>query len=61
MLVVYLVDIHMITQPHRPELRGDRVLGPFQASADTNGPPRTYCESAVLLYSAAVLSRCLYV
>jgi hypothetical protein len=26
-LVVYLVNIHLITRPHRPELRGDRALG----------------------------------
>jgi len=43
-------------RPLRPELRADRPLGLDQAAADTDGRPRTYCESACcctpLLYSA---------
>jgi hypothetical protein len=46
-LVVYLVNIHLITRPHRSELRGNRALALFRRQ-------RTRMESALLLYSAAV-------
>jgi hypothetical protein len=54
-LVVYLVNIHLITRPHRPELCARVALSSDCASQNASGHGRRRSTAASLLYLPAVL------